>query len=252
MDFWVKNKVNFSICVFCKGSCQDVGVEVRMDRLYVIWREPDENARRHIVGELSRARGTFEFKYLAESHQAAEEHGFTGVPGLPYVGSPYEAIHLFPVFQARIPSPRRPDFKMLMQMWGVEGPGVDDQFEILAKSGGVLATDRLEIAEYREVPDDFDRPLEFRIAGYDRCKSGVAELKVGDELCLERERDNEADVRATRLVSGKREKLGYVPKQYAAVFAEALDRGVEISAVTMRRVWLQDDVGAWVVRARKK
>jgi hypothetical protein len=42
---------------------------------------------------------------------------------------------------------------------------VDDPFEILAASGGIQMTDRIELAEHRAEGDDLSVPLFIRVAG---------------------------------------------------------------------------------------
>lgn len=111
--------------------------------------------------------------------------------------APYEARYLFAPFAGRIPSRARPDASEMLAAWGVEQP--DDQLEILARSGGVRATDRLELAEYRSPTDDLARPLEFRLAATKHVAG--AELHVGDPLELRREPHNEVDPCATIMLT---------------------------------------------------
>jgi HIRAN domain-containing protein len=56
-----------------------------------------------------------------------------------------------------------------------------------------------------------------------------AELKVGDALALERERDNPHDGNAVSL-SWRGHKLGYVPRRENAALAWGLDRGEPLRA----------------------
>ena len=123
---------------------------------------------------------------------------------------------------------------------------VDDQFEVLAKSGGIRATDRLELAEYRTADDDLTRPLEFRIASR-RYISDPASLAVGDAVSLRREPDNEVDPQAV-IVDRNGKRAGYVPRQYTMIFTRLLDQAVPIFGEVIRQLIVPDDVGKWVVR----
>src|SRR5690606_14947995 len=126
---------------------------------------------------------------LADAHA----RGFKLLPEFPIhrnAAAPYTERYLFPLFAERIPALTRLDTTATMQAWGVTSP--DDQFEVLAKSGGIRATDRLELAEYRAPDDDLTLPLEFRMAGR-RYIQDRAPLAVGDLVSLRLESDNPSD-----------------------------------------------------------
>ncbi len=218
-----------------------------IERLFVLW--ADRDGRRHVVGHLCRAAGTFAFWYDA-SLPAAEAQGFVRLAAFDEVrdeARPYEARYLFATFAERIPVKARPDLAELLQEWGVEH--ADDQFEILAKSGGVSATDRLELAEYRCADDDLRVPLELRVAG-SRHQPTIA-VHPGAPVMLEREPGNSIDACATLVLADTRERIGYVPRQYSQLFAGLLDRGTTLRAEAVRRLTLPEDAPRWVIRARR-
>ena len=156
-----------------------------LDRLFVMWRRPSDGTRR-IVGELWREAEGYAFAYYA---QLPVGEGFTLMPEFPehrVAPAAYRAASLFPTFAQRVPSPMRVDLVELARAWGVER--LDDPLEILARSGGIQATDRLELAEHRSDEDTLERPLEMRIAGATHYDQGV--LGPGDLLELKREPEN--------------------------------------------------------------
>lgn len=225
-----------------------------IDHLFVIWSAPSDGGR-HVVGHLTRQRvgSTFHFWYEADV-SAAVTKGFTFLPAFPehrQIDAPYEARYLFATFADRIPSAQRTDAGRMLESWGVEHP--DDQFEVLAKSGGLRATDRIELAEYRAMDDPLSEPLEFRVAGMKHVPSDSrGALVVGATLKFERERCNPHDPHATivaRTADGMR--AGYVPRQYSAMIANLLDLGVELDAVAIRELVLPDDAPRWVVRTTR-
>jgi hypothetical protein len=186
------------------------------------------------------------FVYDLEAVVIAAKDGFIDVPGLPIEKLTHRGSYLFPIFMQRLPSPARGDFKRLMDSWGVVAS--DDSMEVLARSGGVLATDRIELAEFRAIDDELTIPLEFRIAGLQKRPSASLGLKVGDVLELIRQPMNEADPAATMVAMLDGVTVGYVPRQYAALLARHLDAGRRLHTATIRKILLPDAIGAWVVR----
>jgi hypothetical protein len=136
----------------------------------------------------------------------------------------------------------------MLRAWGVERP--DDQFEILARSGGARATDRIELAEYRPEDDPLALPLEFRLAGGKHCDP--IELRPGDRVEFERDRENPRDVFAVKVMDTERHKAGYVPVYYAKMFSRLLDAGEPIASEAVRRLSVLDDGGRWVIRATRR
>jgi len=219
-----------------------------IDRLVVIWGDP-QHGNRHVVGHLARLNGEFAFWYVDDLANATA-HGFSLLPEFPEyrrADRPYRERYLFALFAARIPAPSRRDAKAMLQAWGVERP--DDQFEVLAKSGGVRATDRLELLEYRPVDDDLSRPLEFRIASR-RHLTDCAPLAISDAVSFRREPTNESDSQAV-IVDRNGRRAGYVPRPYAALFARLLDRSTDLRGEVIRQLLVPDDVGKWVVRVTR-
>jgi hypothetical protein len=102
-----------------------------------MWRDPQQTRR--AIGRLWRDADALHFAYEAEVPE-----GFHLLPEFPERRT-YTSRNLFPTFALRIPSPRRPDYRAILGRWGVEHP--DDPFEVLARSGGILATDMIELCE---------------------------------------------------------------------------------------------------------
>lgn len=194
-----------------------------------MWR--DEKDARHPIGLLWRTACGFAFAY-----EEKLPSGFHLLPEFPehrVASSPYEAPYLFPTFAERIPSLRRPDYPDIMASWGVTQP--DDMFQVLAYSGGIQATDWVELSEWRADTDSLDAPLRVRAAGA-RYHPASAKACVGDNVQLVREPDNVRDVNATLLVLGSGERIGYVPKPFAVLVARLLDAGVRLRGTVERRL----------------
>jgi hypothetical protein len=200
-----------------------------------------------VIGELWRDARGFGFAYGHELDLAIEK-GFRLLPEFPVrreCDSPYRSGYLFATFAQRIPSPKRPDFERILESWGVKAD--DSQLEILARSGGVQMTDRIELAEYRAADDPLERPLTVRISGMQHYKGGE-QLDEGSAVRLEREPQNEYDSFATALLTRSGEKIGYVPRQYAKAVARLLDARVCLEARALGRLTEPGDGGRWLVR----
>lgn len=206
----------------------------RTQRLWVVWGEPTEGRRRRI-GELWRDREGYAFAYVKEA-DAAQTEGFKLLPEFPEprtTDAPYRSRYLFSTFAQRIPSPKRADFDSIMAAWGVLN--TDDPLEVLAASGGVQMTDRIELAEHRADDDDLSSPLFIRVAGT-RYYPAAEQIQADTELELARELSNPQDASATMLRTPDGQQIGYVPKQYSRIVARALDAGQPVTAVAVR--WL--------------
>jgi len=203
------------------------------DRLFVIWREPSDDGRRHVIGELARTlKRMFVFRYV-DDLATAKAAGFAPMLVFDDEAKVYESGYLFPTFAQRIPDPGRADRQRMFREWGVEND--DDPMEALAKSGGMLMTDRLELAEYRAPDDRLERPLVMRVAGVKK-HPGSADLIEGAPVELVRDLANSHDPNAVRLVTTNGASVGFVPRQYAPFVAALIDGGTPLDAIARRRL----------------
>jgi hypothetical protein len=224
------------------------GTGVGTNRLFVLWRAPEDGSRL-VIGELWReADARYAFAYSEELPRAIER-GFALLPEFPANASrevPYKSGYLFPTFAQRIPSPKRPDYRRILDAWGVEHD--DDLLGILALSGGIQLTDRLELAEYRSSDDDLSRPLLFRIAGM-KYQEPV-QIVIGDHFDLRHDADNLHDTHAVVMLKHRGAKVGYVPRQYSRMVHRLVEAGISIETVALRELVVPADVGRWVVTMR--
>lgn len=221
----------------------------RFDHLHVLWQTPDDGTR-CVVGELWRDKSRdYAFAYRTDLSSAVRR-GFTSLTEFPERRtreSPYRSPYLFATFAQRVPSPKRSDFGHVMEAWGVQQ--WDDALEILARSGGVQMTDRIELAEYRADDDELVEPLEFRVAGMKYYVG--ADLSAGQKLALLREPANEHDPKATLVLAAERRAIGHVPRQYSTLVARHLDGGHKLITTAVRRLSLPHDPDRWIVEVRR-
>ncbi len=179
-------------------------------RLYVAWRHPKGSIIPIglLVQRVGAAGHTFEFVYLKRAEQLDM---FEPLPGLPDLYHRYESNHIFPVFANRQMPRERPDYDAFVQQLDLT---VDaDPFEVLARSEGHRATDRIEVFAAPTVTQGKLSTLFFArgVRHVEGASEAIAELAVGDVLDLEAEPSNPVNERAMLLNSGTGHRVGYAP-----------------------------------------
>lgn len=183
----------------------------RAQSLFVSWRDPSGSI--HPVGRLVRRAEpdgeTYSFAYLKV---AATLKGFEPLPGLPDLHARYDSSRLFPVFANRVMPRTRPDFDALTRNLALDGPV--DPFEILTRSGGRRATDRIEVFAGPERTPSGQSDVTFFVRGIRHLEGAAAlvnALATGDRLTLLPEPQNEHNTRALLLCVVDGRRVGWVP-----------------------------------------
>lgn len=179
--------------------------------LFVSWRSPEGSI--HPIGLLRRRhegdRELYSFRYLKLVENLPD---FEPLPGLPDLHDRYESSTLFPVFANRVMPRRRPEFDLLTQRADL---GRDaDPFEVMARTGGRRATDRIEVFSPPRVTGEGRITSLFFVRGIRHIPGAaevVAELAPGDRLRLVDDPGNVFNARAVLLHSNADRTVGYVP-----------------------------------------
>lgn len=197
-------------------------------RLYATWRNPEGLIRP--VGVLTRLRTdegeSYRFVYL----KAVEAFdGFRGLPGLDDLHRPHESEHLFPVFNNRQMPRSRPDYADFVGRLALDVE--TDPFEVLIRSEGWRATDRIEVFGHPERTPEGDLTTLFFARGI-RYLGGAAAavdgLETGDRLELVDEPGNPVNERAVLLNTRTGRNVGYVPDYLVETIHELRDRGSDV------------------------
>jgi len=187
------------------GDCQERS-------LFVSWRDPDVGSI-HPIGRLVRRIGpqgehyTFAYLKLAERLE-----GFEPLPGLCRLHDRYDSDRLFPVFANRVMPRSRPDYDLLASRVDLRGDA--DPFEVLARTGGRRATDRIEVFAGPEHTAEGDSAVLFFARGIrhlEGAADAVASLRRGDHLVLVDDEHNEHNPRAMLLRISDGRHIGWVP-----------------------------------------
>lgn len=182
--------------------------------IYLSWRQGGGH-RRHIVGILKKSvsKGVT-FQYIKDQVDKAKEQGFIPYTEFPEIDKAY-SDNVLETFGARLTKPERSDINDFYKFWEISEKNKEDKFYLLAKTQGFLPTDNFEfLADYHPVLD-----LNFLtdLAGVSHLKLPNDSVSVGDELTFIKERGNERDPLAIKVLKGKQE-IGYIKKIHARVF----------------------------------
>lgn len=196
--------------------------------LLLIWKDP-ETRRNYTVGKLTRG-DFFTFQYYGEAENA-EEAGWKLLGAFPTYQE-YRSNTMFPVFSSRLPDKKRRDIQNILEKYGLMEY---DEFELLRRSGARLPIDTYEFIDPIS-PDDKEVEREFYITGiryHSACQGSdcgaLPGVKVGDILLLEEEPKNAYDPMAIRVLTQKKEVLGYVPRYYNKAILARLHDGMGYS-----------------------
>ncbi|MGZ8173631.1 MULTISPECIES: HIRAN domain-containing protein [Methylobacter] len=183
-----------------------------MKTLYIAWQDP-ETRLWHNVGQLSRVNELYQFTYT---------QGALTSPRFKYLGrmrdlhKNYYSHELFPLFANRILNSSRPEYPDYVR-WLALNPAVEsDPMQLLARSGGLRATDDLCVYSHPEVNDQGEMELFFLSHGLRHLDPSnldrIEQLQSGDQLALRLEADNEHDRFALVLETDDSIKVGYCPR----------------------------------------
>lgn len=200
-------------------------------RLYAAWRNPEGLIRP--VGVLTRRSigedETYRFVYLKSAEQF---EGFRGLPGLPDLHTVYESEQLFPVFRNRMMPRRRPDYGDYVQKLDLDVE--TDPFEVLIRSEGWKATDRVEVFAHPERTSDNDLTMLFFLRGvrhHPGALEAVRDVRRDDVLELVDQPSNLVNRRAVLISTRTGDELGWVPDCLVDTVHELREHGSLVRVV---------------------
>ena len=206
-------------------------------RLFVAWRSPMSRQIIPVGLLVQRRHGdatAYSFAYLK---LAETLDGFRPLPGLPVLDRRYDSTALFPVFANRLMPRDRADCPDYLHRLDL---GVDaDPIEVLERSNGTRATDRIEVfAEPRRTDDGMATSLFFvrGIRHLDGATEAVDRLRDGQSLTIVDDPTNKANHLALRLAGDDREQIGWVPDYLVEHFHDLRDLNGTDPLVTVEHI----------------
>lgn len=190
------------------------------------------------VGRLSFSNNTYEFGYTNGAFNA-EQTGFLGLAGMNDFFKSYKSENIFPVFQNRILNKSRPDRPEFLNWLDINLESYS-QFEELARTGGIKATDSLRLYPVpsaingKYLVNFFAHGVSHLIESY---KKRANDLSVGDKLYLCADLENEYDKNALILrTQDPVEVVGYCPKFFAEDFYKVFEASKKSFNIDLVRV----------------
>lgn len=179
----------------------------------------------------------FVLRYTEGAFSAADFKGFGRMNKL---DAAYVSHSLFPLLKNRVMSRSRPEYSTFARWLGKDAESLE-AFEELAITGGQRGTDNLELIPVPEPDEAGNYKANFFVHGVRYLGPGAlfhfSELEEGDELILERDRNNPSDSHALLLKKGaETTAIGYVPRYFSSEFSALLDLNSDKVKVEVLRV----------------
>lgn len=193
-----------------------------MKALFVAWQNP--NTRAWVpVGRLTHENGVYKFVY---TRGAKEAEGFTPFGRMVNLDASYVSDVLFPLFANRVLPKSRPEYGDYLRWLGLS-ERAHNELEVLARTGGLRATDTLEIIPCPEPTKDKSYEVYFFSHGIRHLslkdQERVNELNAGAQLYLMQDLQNEHDAMALLLrTNDPVAVVGYCPRYYSGEFSKLL------------------------------
>jgi len=167
--------------------------------------------------------------------------GFSGLGRMNNLEQEYVSADIFPVLANRVLPKNRPEYEEYLGWLGLT-PEEHDHLEELARTGGLRATDSIELIPCPEPNDAEQYEVHFFTRGLSHLDRSdihrVSELRPGDQLYLMSDFQNEKDPKAILLRTRDPISIvGYAPMYYAHDFAKLSTDGalvrVEVDRVNV-------------------
>ena len=196
--------------------------EVNERTLYLGWQDRAKTRQWFPVGRLDAdlTQPLYRFCHVKGAERARETGGFDLVPGFPELRGTYESRDLFPVFQNRVMSPRRPDFEDYVKGLALD-PAVDpavDPTSLLMVNGGRRVTDYFEVFPKLVKGEDGSFVCRFFLRGFRHTNTAAQErmgsLEPGERLHVALDLTNPTKQPAVQIQTQDYFMIGWSPRYF--------------------------------------
>lgn len=193
-------------------------------KLLLFWQNPVSRSWL-TIGLLEQCGGSYFFRYSLSACKAFEAGEFVPFGVMQDLSKVYEAKELFPIFKNRLLAKSRPEYAEYLGWLNLSKESATDMDE-LSRSGGIRATDQLQLFPYPTAQDGTYQ-TEFFAHGVRYLSSEqiarISMLKAGDELFLMNDPQNRVDSVAMAIrTEDPPIIIGYCPGFFARDFSQLL------------------------------
>lgn len=179
---------------------------------FLTWQDPDSRDW-HVIGILEYEKKQYSFRYTQGSKATNNFIPFSGMDNLT---KKYRSSELFPVFQNRLLSSKRPEFPKFISWLGLNSETANSM-NMLTRSGGVRGTDNLQLFPKIELDSDGGFEHVFFVHGgrylSESAQNRIDSLTSRDILYACLDIQNEFDSNAVLLrTQNPPELVGYIPR----------------------------------------
>lgn len=190
------------------------------------------------VARLTHEGSLYRFAYTVGAKNLS---GFVPFGRMTELDAEYQSEEIFPLFKNRLLPKSRPEYADYLSWLGLTEVS-HDAIEELARTGGLRATDTLELIPCPEPTSSNQYEVYFFCRGLNYLsadsQSRAANLQVNNALYLMSDMQNDSDEMALLLRTGDPVTLvGYVPRYYSAEFSRLIGLvGRKNAKVTVEKV----------------
>lgn len=185
-------------------------------------------------------RKRFRFAYTLGARRAHDEAGFAPLEAFPTLERMYEDDELFPLFQNRLVSQRRGDYRAFVERLALD-PQSADPMEVLALSEGRRETDHLEVFPMLPVRRDGSFTCRFFLHGWRHvnvpAQARLGLLAEGEALQVALELNNPVTGAAVQIeTANDYHVLGWAPRYLVTDLLEAMAKAPRAIAAQVVRL----------------
>jgi len=208
-----------------------------MHRKLLLFSQNTETRSWFTVGLLEFINDEYSFKYSKSAHKAFLEGDFIPFGVMKDFNKTFTSKTLFPLFKNRLLDKSRPEYVEYLEWLGLSRETATDMDE-LSRSGGLRATDQLQILPYPEKSPSGKYCVDFFVHGIRHLNkesaNKVSQLSHGEKLLLIKEDSNQFDSLALAVSTQPAPVIiGYCPRFFAKDFRELLELNEEFKTIQL-------------------
>ena len=193
---------------------------------FLAWQDSEASRQWFPIGRLDAdaENSEYRFRYIVGAEQAGKEANFRPLVGFPDMYWDYRSSELFPMFQNRVLSPKRPDYIEYLSALDLDGNA--DSIAMLAVNGGRRVTDAFQVFPKLEKNDDGSFVCRFFLHGWrhasEAAQARIKSLERGEKLHVAVELTNPRTGLAVQIQTTDYHMLGWAPRYLVDDLTQAM------------------------------